>query len=139
MIRILIVDASPADRLLIRSILESDQELTVVAEARNSNEAFAACRKLHPDLVTLDTALPNQLVYETVRQIMDQCPTPIFLLTDLTSQRSEAVSFNALALGALTVVSKPRGLPQEDPKAENLITQVKTLASVKVVRRSARL
>jgi two-component system chemotaxis response regulator CheB len=48
------------------------------------------------------------------------------------------VSFKALELGALTVLPTPRGLSPDNSDAATLIHQIKTMAAVKVVRRSLR-
>ena len=136
MIRVLIVDDSPTVRLLIRSILESDPELTVLAEARTGEEAIGLCRTQPPDLCLMDINMPGMGGYEAIRQIMSECPGPIVVLTGIDSARLLEVSFKALALGALTVLPKPRGMPATDPEARHLIAQVKTMAAIKVVRRA---
>jgi two-component system, chemotaxis family, protein-glutamate methylesterase/glutaminase len=130
------VDDSPTIRLLIRTILERDCELTIVNEARSGEEAIAAACKNRPDLITMDINMPGMGGYEAIRQIMDQSPCPIVVLTGIESRHLMDVSFKALQLGALTVLPKPGAMSLLEPEAANLINQIKTMAAVKVIRRS---
>ncbi|MCC6136832.1 MAG: chemotaxis-specific protein-glutamate methyltransferase CheB [Candidatus Contendobacter sp.] len=134
MIRALIVDDSPTLRWLLRNILESDPELQVVGEARTGEEAVAFCARSRPDVVTMDIQMPGIGGHEAIRRIMGESPCPIVVVTGLEEGLLD-ISFKALQLGALTVASKPTGLPVDDPVARHLLTQVKLMASVKVVRR----
>lgn len=138
MIRILIVDDMQTIRLQLRLILESDPELTVAGEAGSGEEAVVFCRKLLPDIVTMDINMPGMGGYEAIRQIMSETPCPIVVITGIESQHLVDVSFKALALGALTVLPKPRGFSPDDAEAKSLIQQVKMMAGVKVVKHSLR-
>ena len=138
MIRVLIADDSPTQRRLIRAIVESDPELAVAGEARTGEEAVTLCPRLKPDLVTMDILMPGMGGYDAIRQIMSESPRPILVLTAIDARQLMDVSFKALGLGALAVVAKPVGLPQTDPAALTLIAQIKTMAGVKVIRRTWR-
>jgi two-component system chemotaxis response regulator CheB len=139
MIRVLVVDDSPTLRQLIRSILESDPELQVVGQACNGEEAIALCHRLEPDIITTDICMPKMDGFEATRHIMAESPRPIVVLTSTKSDIELGISSKALEAGALMVVGKPHGLPGEDPRADQLIAQVKTMARVKVVTRRWRL
>jgi two-component system chemotaxis response regulator CheB len=139
MIRVLVVDDSPTLRQLIRSILESDPELQVVGQACNGEEAIALCHRLEPDIITTDICMPKMDGFQATRHIMAKSPRPILVLTSTKSDLELGISSKALEAGALMVVGKPHGLPGEDPKADQLIAQVKAMAGVKVVTRRWRL
>jgi len=136
MIRILIVDDSPTIRLLIRTILERDSEIKIVSEARSGEEAISAAAACNPDLITMDINMPGMGGYEAIRIIMDQCPCPIIVLTGIESRHLMDVSFKALQMGAVTVLPKPGAMSLAEAEAANLISQIKTMAAVKVIRRS---
>ena len=138
MIRVLIVDDMLTIRMALRFILESDPELTIAGEAGSGEEALNFCRKSRPDIVTMDINMPGMGGYEAIRQIMHEAPCPIVVITGIESQYLMEVSFKALELGALTVLPTPRGLSPDNSDAASLIHQIKTMAAVKVVRRSLR-
>ena len=136
MIRVLVVDDSSSVRLGIRLILESDPELTVVGEAQNGEESITLCKTLRPDIVTMDIMMPGMGGYEAIRQIMSEAPCPIIVVTSIDSPHMVEVSFKALGLGVLTVLRKPVLLDPKNEEAQHLIQQIKTMSSVKVVRRN---
>ena len=138
MIRVLIVDDVQTIRLALRAVLETDPELMVVGEAGSGEDAVTLCRRLRPDIVTMDIEMPGMGGYEAIRQIMNQAPCPVVVITAIESESLMEVSFKALALGAVTVLPKPRVLLPDDAEAKNLIHQIKIMAAVKVVRRSLR-
>jgi len=136
MVRVLIVDDSPTLRILIRRILDSDPEIRVVGEAANGEEAIALCRKLNPDIITMDIHMPRMDGYETIRHIMAEMPRPVVVLTTTESDIKLETTYKAIESGALMVLGKPKGMPDIDPEAGSLISQIKAMADVKVVRRT---
>ncbi len=56
--RILVIDDSEANLLLINSIFEDDPEIEVALES-NSTRALKTVRKHNPDLILLDLMMPN--------------------------------------------------------------------------------
>jgi two-component system chemotaxis response regulator CheB len=104
MMRILILDDSPAFRARLKAALESDPDICVVAQARGGAQTVDLVSQLQPDLVTLDIAAPGAERFRAIEQIMAQRPTPILVLT---SHGREAIVFGALAAGALDVMAKP--------------------------------
>lgn len=57
-IRILIADDHAVLREGLRAVLAGCDDLEVVGEASDGAEAIAACRRLHPDVVLMDVAMP---------------------------------------------------------------------------------
>jgi two-component system chemotaxis response regulator CheB len=135
MIRALVVDDSPAQRILIRAILERDADVHVVGEAANVEEAVLLSNRLHPDITTIDLSLPGPGCEETIQRIMSEAPCPIIVVASRVSIHSEQTEFRILALGALAVLEKPTGLPEDDSTAQRFINQVKLMADVRVVGR----
>ena len=138
MIRVLIVDDYPNFRLMLRFAIEKEPDLEVVGEARNGEEAVALCANLQPDVITMDINMPGMDGYRAITRIMEQTPCPIIVLTGVDSQELLNASFKALSLGAITILPKPLRLNPSNPLIANIIYQIRTLASVKVPRRSSR-
>lgn len=136
MVRVIIVDDSPTLRILIRRILDSDPEMQVVGEAANGEEAITLCREINPDIITMDIQMPVMDGYEAIRHIMAEMPRPIVVLTTTESDIRLGITFKAIESGALMVIGKPKGTTGIDDEGVKLISQIKAMAAVKVVRRS---
>ena len=108
--RILIVDDSPVERLLLRRNLELDGY--EVLEAINGAEALQLLEQ-HFDvhLVITDLSMPVMDGFELIREIHDNPSLTVFLvvLTDATDKDSLV---RALSLGANDFLSKPVFLPE---------------------------
>ena len=66
-----IVDDSAVMRRGIRSLVETDDQLEIVAEAGNGEQALAAVRRLRPDVVLLDVRMPTRDGISVVREISE--------------------------------------------------------------------
>jgi len=137
MIRVLIVEDSPTARMLLRAVLESDPGIQVVGTAANGEEGLRQTLALKPDLITMDINLPTMDGFEVTRRIMEQRPTPVVIVSSSVEHQEMMVTFNAMQAGALDVVMKPPGAshPRFAQLSEQLITTVKLMAEVKVIRR----
>ena len=68
-IRIVIADDHPILREGLRKLLEAEPDLRVIGEAGDGVEAVKAVRRLKPDLLLLDLAMPRQTGLEALREI----------------------------------------------------------------------
>lgn len=71
-IRILLADDHPVFRAGVRSLLESEPDLRVVAEAASGDEAVAMEASSRPDVVVLDASMPGFGGIEAARRIRVQ-------------------------------------------------------------------
>lgn len=106
--RALIVDDSAFMRKIIGDILEADPQIEVVGKARDGDEAIRKIKELSPDLVTLDVEMPGKNGLEVLREIMEQNPLPVIMVSNLT-KRGADVTMQALDAGAVDFVTKPSG------------------------------
>ncbi|MEO8563405.1 MAG: chemotaxis-specific protein-glutamate methyltransferase CheB [bacterium] len=136
MIRVVIAEDSATARALLVSLLSAEPDITVVGEARTGVEAVDMAERLHPDLVTMDVHMPEMDGIEATRQIMTRSPRPILVVSSVTSSDVE-LSLDATRAGALMVIAKPTGVgsPGFDGDRRQLVSMVRALAQVKVVRR----
>jgi two-component system, chemotaxis family, protein-glutamate methylesterase/glutaminase len=137
-VRVLVVDDSPTTRLLLTSILGSDEEIEVVGQAADGLEAVAMVKRLRPDIVTMDVQMPKLDGFAATKRIMVEAPTPI-LITTSVDPRALSVSLEAVRAGALAVQAKPGdpAAPGFEEEASELVRQVKAMSRVKVVRHHA--
>lgn len=105
-IRVLVVDDSATMRLLVRNALRADPQIEIVGEARDALEARTTIKELSPDVVTLDIEMPNMSGLDFLEKIMRLRPTPVIMVSTLTS-RGASETIRALELGAFDCVCKP--------------------------------
>ncbi|KAF0163310.1 MAG: LuxR family transcriptional regulator [Rhodocyclaceae bacterium] len=70
MIRIMLVDDHTMVREALRTVLEQDKGMQVVAEVGDGETALRMAEELLPDVVVMDVALPGQSGIETTRRLL---------------------------------------------------------------------
>jgi two-component system chemotaxis response regulator CheB len=128
--RAVVVDDSRFMRTLIRTLLEG-ADVDVVGEASNGREAISVVRALRPDVVTMDIEMPEMNGLDAVEGIMNECPTPVLVLSAHAEADAE-VTFDALDRGAVDFVTKPGGeVTSEMPRVKReLVEKVQSAAAV---------
>jgi DNA-binding NarL/FixJ family response regulator len=117
---VVVADDQPMVRAGLRSLLEGEDGVVVVAEAVDGEQALRAVRRHRPDVVLMDIRMPNLDGLEATRRLVaESSPTRVLVLT--TFDLDEYV-FDALRAGA-------SGFLLKDATAEELIAAVHTLAA----------
>ena len=131
MIRVLIVDDSAFVRQALTRMLAAAPDVDVVGTAADGQEGVQKVLDLRPDVVTLDVKMPRLDGLEALRQIMARCPTPVLLLSSLTSEAGD-VTLRGLELGAMDFIDKStvKGNMNLLDLADELVAKVRALASV---------
>ena len=102
--RVLLADDHALVRRGVRLILESEPDLTVVAEAGDGAEAVSLARTHEIDLAVLDVAMPRMTGLQAAREISRRAPAPRILL--LSMYDNDQYFFEALKAGASGYVLK---------------------------------
>ncbi len=79
-IRILLVDDHALVREGTRRLLETENDVQVVAEASSGEEAIEVARSLQPDIAVMDIAMPGMGGIEATRAIKKYCPETAVLI-----------------------------------------------------------
>jgi two-component system nitrate/nitrite response regulator NarL len=106
-VRIVIADDHRLFREAMRGLLDAESDFRVVGEANDGGEAVALTRRLNPDILLLDVAMPNVDGIEALRQIATAPGSTRIIL--LTGAIDKADIVTAIQLGARGLILKEVG------------------------------
>ncbi|SDA31686.1 chemotaxis-specific protein-glutamate methyltransferase CheB [Sphingomonas sp. NFR15] len=134
MTRVLIVDDSPLMRRLLGDIFASAGDFEV-AVARSGAEALALLAAFAPDVITLDIHMPEMDGLACLDRIMLLRPCPVVMVSALTAEGANE-TLEAMALGAVDFIAKPRGAIslEIDALAPVLVDKVRAAAGARISR-----
>lgn len=127
MINAVIADDSPLLRRILKDVLESTFKIKVVGEGKNGKEAIRLVQEKKPDILILDCEMPVMNGLEALRNIMKDCPLPVFMFSSLTTEGA-SVTVKALEYGAIDFMPKPStGAFGLEKVAEILIAKIEAV------------
>lgn len=97
-IRIVIADDHGLMRAGLRALLNAEEGLVVVGEARDSVEVLKVSMQLQPDVVLMDISMPGAGGIETTRRVKESVPSARVLI--LTIHEDKALLREAIQAGA---------------------------------------
>src|SRR4051812_23394023 len=101
-------------------ILDAEEDIEVVGEAEDGNQAVAGCRELRPDIVLMDVRMPVLDGIAATRRIVgDQLRSRVLVLT--TFDKDEVV-YDAMRAGA-------SGFLLKSAPTDKLVEGVRTVAA----------
>jgi DNA-binding NarL/FixJ family response regulator len=121
--KVLLADDHKIVRDGLRTLLDKNAEVRVVGEAENGRTAVQQAKKLAPDIVILDVAMPDLNGIEAARQIIAECPGVKVIAVSMHSDRRFVSEM--LKAGASAYLSK-------DYAFDELETAIKAVISGKV-------
>jgi two-component system, NarL family, response regulator len=119
-IRVLLADDHPVVRTGLRALLTNEDDIEVVGEARNGDEAVALYRERTPDVVLMDLRMPHMDGVDAIREIIGLDPDA--RLVALTSYEGDTDIYRALDAGA-------RGYLLKDMLGTEVVRAVRAVAA----------
>jgi DNA-binding NarL/FixJ family response regulator len=119
-IRVLLADDHNIVREGLRSLLEKEPDIDIVAMADNGRTAVQLAAELKPDVAVLDIAMPEMNGIEATRRISRDDPQVKVLALSMHSARRFVTE--ALSAGA-------KGYLLKDCAAEELVRAIRTVAA----------
>lgn len=126
--RMLIADDSA---LVRKQITEIVAELGFeIDTARNGAEAVEKATASQYDVITMDINMPIMDGITAVKKIMEIRPTPILMISSLTTE-SAKITMEALDAGAVDYISKPGTMNVgRNENSEDIVQKVKSLSRI---------
>ncbi|MEA2324237.1 MAG: hypothetical protein QOD81_4087 [Solirubrobacteraceae bacterium] len=118
MIRVVIADDHAVVRQGLRTLLELQDEMEVVGEAADGEEALAQVEATVPDVALLDLVMPRLGGIDAIRRIRERSPTTRILV--LTSFADDDTVLPAVRAGAAGYLLK-------DVQPQDLIAAIRTV------------
>jgi len=119
-ITILLVDDHDVVRTGLRSYLETQPGLKIVAEARDGEQAIQLAAEHHPNIILMDITMPNMDGLDATRQLKSL--TPDSLVLALTVHEDKQYFMEMLAAGASGYLTKQAA-------ADELVAAIRAVAA----------
>jgi DNA-binding NarL/FixJ family response regulator len=133
-IRVVVADDQTLVRSGFRMILESEDDIRVVAEAEDGQQAIDAVSAVQPDVVLMDIQMPGVDGLEATRRIARMGPGCSSKVLVLTTFEREDYLFDALRGGASGFLLK-NCPPEELVRAVRLVAEGNSLLAPSLTRR----
>lgn len=117
-IRVLIVDDHSIVRQGLATVLDQQEDLTVVGQAVDGIDAVAQARDLLPDIILMDLQMPQMDDVEAIRQIIGERTGSRIII--LTTYATDEYIFSGIEAGAQGYLLK------DSPPAE-VVTAIRTV------------
>lgn len=125
-IKVLVVDDSALMRKIISDMINSEDNIEVIATARNGKDLIDKVKALAPDVITLDVEMPVMDGMEALKELQNRKnSTPVIVLSSF-SKRSSELTMECLENGAFDFLPKPSGTISLDidKVKDDLITKI---------------
>ena len=103
-IKVLIVDDQRLFRQGLRSLLEQEEDLRIVGEAADGQDAFTLVQETTPDIVLMDVEMPKLDGIHATRLILDRYPHIKILMLSIHNEDERVIS--AIRSGASGYILK---------------------------------
>lgn len=131
LIKVVVVDDSALMRKIISDIISSQDDLEVIATAKNGQDLFLKLQKVKPDIITLDVEMPIMDGISTLREMKNLNIDIKVIVLSSASGSAASNTMNCLQAGAFDFVAKPSGAISLDINkvAQELISKIRAADS----------
>jgi DNA-binding NarL/FixJ family response regulator len=137
-VRVMIVDDHGIILAGLRSVLQTEVDIAVVADASGVKEAVRKATELKPDVVLMDVKLSDGSGIEATRSIKEACPeTQILMLTVYDDQETVLKAVQAGAIGYVLKDISPEHLTRAIRSVHSDRTMINPVIARKLVERLA--
>jgi DNA-binding NarL/FixJ family response regulator len=125
-IRVLIADDAPLFRRGLFVVLSTENNIEVVAEAENGEDAIAKAEECAPDVVLMDVRMPRVNGIEAARAIRQSSPSTKIIMLTVSDEDDDL--YEAIKAGANSYLLKEVSV-EEVPEAIRAVVQGQSLIS----------
>jgi len=118
--KVLIADDHKLFREGLRTLIEKEPYMRVIAEARDGRDAIQIARKLKPDIIIMDIAMPGLNGVEATRIIKSDIPDAKIIALSMHSDRNFVIE---------TIKAGASGYVLKDCAFKDLFDAIKTVQS----------
>lgn len=122
MIRVALADDQPLIRAGLRVLLEGEQDIAVVGEAGDGEQAIALALSMHPDVMLMDIRMPRLDGVQATLRIAGDARLDDVKVLILTTFETDELVFDALRGGA-------SGFLVKDSEPDEVLRGVRTVAA----------
>lgn len=109
-IKVLIADDSFFMRKLLHKLLEKEDAIEVVGEAKDGHEVVELAKHLQPDVITMDYNMPKASGAFATREILSgEGALPAIIMLSAYTKEGAQETLESLQAGAVDFVAKPSG------------------------------
>ena len=133
-IRVLVVNDSAVVHKVFTSELSHEPGIDVIGTAPNPYVAREKIVRLKPDVVTLDIEMPRMDGLTFLKKLMKHYLLPVIIVSSL-NPRGSAMAMEAIAAGALEVISEPTAANAVEDMSTQLVDKIRAVAHVDVCKK----
>lgn len=131
-IRVMLVDDSAVIRGFMSKILESCDDIEVVASCPNGQVAANSVASVNPDIITLDIEMPVMDGISAIPHLLKAKPDAKIIMCSTLTTANGAMTLKAMSLGAVDCIAKPTSTQemfgQEDFRT-SLISKIRLITA----------
>lgn len=109
MIKVIVVDDSALMRMIISDMIDKENDMKVIATAKNGEDLFNKIKNNTPDVITLDIEMPKMDGITALKRLKSQNNNVSVIMLSSLYKEGPKITMECLANGAFDFIPKPSG------------------------------